>query len=184
MGSAARATAYLTYDFKLLGLARRAFVTPRPATRRRPISACRCSTCSTAAACWRRRGLRPGRSTVFLDNLLSQGKIKPMVVVMPYGSVAGGDQPQGPGGPAAPAQPNRGGHGGGGFENDLLNEVRPMVEAKFHVLNDREHRAIAGLSMGADQAATIGLGHLESLQRDRGVQRQRASSWAATPPRS
>jgi enterochelin esterase-like enzyme len=75
--------------------------------------------------------------------------------------VAGGDQPQGPGTRPA-AQPARGGRGGGGgFENDLLNDLKPLIEEKFHVLTDRDHRAIAGLSMGADQAATIGLGHLD-----------------------
>jgi enterochelin esterase-like enzyme len=151
----------LTYDSKSLGLARRAFVYTPPGYEETPDQRLPVLYLLHGSGLLEEAWVETGQVNLILDNLLSQGKIKPMVVVMPYGSVAGGDQPQGPGGPAAPAQPNRGGRGGGGFENDLLNEVRPMVEAKFHVLNDREHRAIAGLSMGADQAATIGLGHLD-----------------------
>ena len=48
-----------------------------------------------------------------------------------------------------------------GFENDLLKDIIPYVEAHYPVQADREHRAIAGLSMGGGQALTIGLRHLE-----------------------
>ena len=48
-----------------------------------------------------------------------------------------------------------------GFENDLLKDVIPYVESHYHVKADREHRAIAGLSMGGGQALTIGLRHLD-----------------------
>lgn len=48
-----------------------------------------------------------------------------------------------------------------GFENDLLKDVIPFVESHYPVLADREHRAIAGLSMGGGQALTIGLRHLD-----------------------
>ncbi len=48
-----------------------------------------------------------------------------------------------------------------GFENDLLKDVIPYVESHYPVLADREHRAIAGLSMGGGQALTIGLRHLD-----------------------
>ncbi len=46
-----------------------------------------------------------------------------------------------------------------GFENDLLKDIIPFVESHYPVLADREHRAIAGLSMGGGQALTIGLRH-------------------------
>src|SRR6516225_6410735 len=49
------------------------------------------------------------------------------------------------------------------FENDLLKDVIPYVESHYPVLADREHRAIAGLSMGAGQSLTIGLKHLDSF---------------------
>jgi len=46
-----------------------------------------------------------------------------------------------------------------GFENDLLKDIIPFAESHYPVLADREHRAIAGLSMGGGQALTIGLRH-------------------------
>jgi enterochelin esterase-like enzyme len=48
-----------------------------------------------------------------------------------------------------------------GFENDLLKDIIPYVESHYPVQPDREHRAIAGLSMGGGQALTIGLRHLD-----------------------
>ncbi len=48
-----------------------------------------------------------------------------------------------------------------GFENDLLKDIIPYVESHYPVLADRDHRAIAGLSMGGGQALTIGLRHLD-----------------------
>jgi enterochelin esterase-like enzyme len=48
-----------------------------------------------------------------------------------------------------------------GFQNDLLKDVIPYVESHYPVQADREHRAIAGLSMGGGQALTIGLRHLD-----------------------
>jgi enterochelin esterase family protein len=43
------------------------------------------------------------------------------------------------------------------FQEALLTEVLPQVEANYHVARDREHRAIAGLSMGGQESLTIGL---------------------------
>jgi enterochelin esterase-like enzyme len=48
-----------------------------------------------------------------------------------------------------------------GFENDLLKDIIPYVESHYPVQADREHRAIAGLSMGGGQALSIGLRHLD-----------------------
>jgi enterochelin esterase-like enzyme len=50
-----------------------------------------------------------------------------------------------------------------GFENDLLKDIIPYIESHYPVLADREHRAIAGLSMGGGQALTIGLRHLNDF---------------------
>ena len=66
-----------------------------------------------------------------------------------------------------PAPPGQGGRQRGlgdfvsGFENDLLKDIIPYVESHYPVLADREHRAIAGLSMGGGQALTVGLRHLD-----------------------
>jgi enterochelin esterase-like enzyme len=64
--------------------------------------------------------------------------------------------------PSAPGGRQRGfGDFVRGFENDLLKDIIPYVESHYPVLADREHRAIAGLSMGGGQALTIGLRHLD-----------------------
>ncbi len=68
-----------------------------------------------------------------------------------------------------PAPRAQGGRGRGpgnfvsGFENDLLKDIIPYIESHYPVLTDREHRAIAGLSMGGGQALTIGLRHLDQF---------------------
>jgi enterochelin esterase-like enzyme len=64
--------------------------------------------------------------------------------------------------PGAPGGRQRGlGNFVSGFENDLLKDIIPYVESHYPVQADREHRAIAGLSMGGGQALTIGLRHLD-----------------------
>lgn len=94
-----------------------------------------------------------GRANYILDNLLAQGKIKPMVVVMPLGYgdlnyVLTTESRRDP--TKAADQYKR-------FQQALLTEVLPRVEAAYHVARDREHRAIAGLSMGGQESLTIGL---------------------------
>ena len=96
-----------------------------------------------------------GRANVIMDNLLADGKIKPMIVVMPYGHIPREIKPA----PAAPAGPGD----GAAIEKELLTGVKPIVESKYRVLADRQHRAIAGLSMGAGQSMSIGLHNLDQF---------------------
>jgi|SRR5712671_5223745 len=100
-----------------------------------------------------------GKAHVILDNLLADGKIKPMVVVMPFGyafaRAAGGAR-----GDAAENKQQR-----EGFMRDFLEDVMPMVDATYRVYADRDHRAIAGLSLGGAQALAIGLTHTELFSR-------------------
>jgi enterochelin esterase-like enzyme len=49
------------------------------------------------------------------------------------------------------------------FEKDLLNDLIPFIEKKYPVIADREHRAIAGLSMGGGQSLNFGLGNLDKF---------------------
>jgi enterochelin esterase-like enzyme len=49
------------------------------------------------------------------------------------------------------------------FEEDLLKDVIPYIEAHYPAQADREHRAVAGLSMGGGQALTIGLKRLDTF---------------------
>jgi enterochelin esterase family protein len=96
-----------------------------------------------------------GRANVIMDNLLADGQVKPMIVVMPYGHVPREIKT------AAPAAPVN--NDPMAIEKELLTAVKPLVEAKYRVLTDRGHRAIGGLSMGAGQSASIGLRHLDQF---------------------
>lgn len=95
-----------------------------------------------------------GRANVILDNLLADGKIKPMIVVMPYGHVPREIKSAAP----APAQNDP-----AAIEKELLMAVNPLVETNYRVLADRNHRAIGGLSMGAAQSLSIGLHNLDQF---------------------
>lgn len=92
---------------------------------------------------------------VLLDNLIADGKAVPMIIVMPNGRAQKDDR-AGPNAMAtAPAFAT--------FERDLLDDVIPAIEARYSVQADREHRALAGLSMGGGQSLNFGLGHLDTF---------------------
>jgi enterochelin esterase-like enzyme len=99
---------------------------------------------------------RQGHANFILDNLIAEGKAKPMIVVMEKGyAVKAGEAP-------APTGPGRG-FGGGAFQDVVLQDLIPMIDATYRTLADRDHRAIAGLSMGGGQAQQIGLTHLDTF---------------------
>jgi enterochelin esterase-like enzyme len=109
---------------------------------------------------------RYGRANEILDNLLAEGAIEPFVVVMPlgYGGAAINGDGVGVGGPAR--RPGRGAQAGPDlYEQDLLRDVIPLVDAKYRTIADRRSRAIVGFSMGGGQAARIGLGNLDTFSR-------------------
>jgi enterochelin esterase-like enzyme len=108
-----------------------------------------------------------GRANNILDNLIAEGKAKPMVVVMPLGhtitsfyagpaKAALTDLAQtagrGAGGPAAPVAPAV----LTPFAKDLLEDVMPLVEKTYKVSTKPDDRAIGGLSMGVGQTLNIG----------------------------
>lgn len=86
-----------------------------------------------------------GRANFILDNLLAEGKMKPMVVVMPAGHVPGKGLAMGAGPDQDP------------FAKDFLSDIIPYVEKNYRVSARREHRALAGLSMGGIQTMNIAL---------------------------
>jgi len=90
-----------------------------------------------------------------LDNLLADGKIQPMVVVMPNGRAQVNDRAEGNVFASAPAFAN--------FENDMFKDVIPTIESRYSVYTNRENRALAGLSMGGGQSLNFGLGHLDAF---------------------
>jgi enterochelin esterase-like enzyme len=95
------------------------------------------------------------KPNIILDNLLAEGKITPMIVVMPNGRAQKNDRAEGNVFRSAPAF--------AAFEQDLLKDVIPAIEARYSVQADREHRALAGLSMGGGQALNFGLAHLDTF---------------------
>lgn len=95
---------------------------------------------------------RFGAITV-LDNLYAQKQIVPMIVVLPNGRAQKNDRAEGDVFKSAPAFET--------FTRDLLEDLIPFIESKYSVYTDREHRALAGLSMGGGQALNIGLTHTD-----------------------
>ena len=101
-----------------------------------------------------------GRANVIMDNLIAEGKAKPMIVVMTLGYGA--------------PEILRGGFGAfrntelrdrnfGKFTEALLTEVVPRVESAYLVNKNRNSRAIAGLSMGGSESLLTGLNHLDTF---------------------
>ena len=102
-----------------------------------------------------------GRANVILDNLIVQGKVKPMIVVMPLGYGTMEMIRVGWGGifnhPEVREQNLM------KFSNALLGEVMPRVASEYHVINDRNSHAIAGLSMGGSESLMTGLNNIEQF---------------------
>ena len=92
---------------------------------------------------------------VLLDNLLADGKVVPMLIVMPNGRAQANDRAEGNVFASAPAFAK--------FEDDLLQDVIPTIESRYSAQADREKRALAGLSMGGAQSLNFGLGHLDTF---------------------
>jgi enterochelin esterase-like enzyme len=87
------------------------------------------------------------------DNLIADGKAVPMIVVMPNGRAQKNDRAEGNVMASAPAFAV--------FEGDLLSDVIPAIESRYRVQPDREHRALAGLSMGGGQTLNFGFGNMD-----------------------
>lgn len=92
-----------------------------------------------------------GHANLILDNLIAEGKAEPMIIVMENGYAykpedlekAGENRPR------------------SSFEEVLIEEVIPQIDKKFRTIANGEHRAIAGLSMGASQTMSIIMNNLD-----------------------
>lgn len=78
-----------------------------------------------------------GRANLIADNLISQGKAVPMIIVMPYANVM-------------PSPWEK-------FTVDMMNDIIPFIESNYPVLTDSDHRAVAGFSVGGGQTLNIGI---------------------------
>lgn len=101
--------------------------------------------------------LNGGSPQVILDNLYNEKKIQPMIVVLPNGRAMKDDRAAGNVFDSVKVQAFA------TFEKDLLNDLIPFIEKKYPVYADREHRAVAGLSMGGGQSLNFGLGNLDTF---------------------
>jgi enterochelin esterase-like enzyme len=110
-----------------------------------------------------------GRANLILDNLIAEGKTRPMIIVNPLGyarqgvglapEIAGTPAP-GAGLTAQPGIPAQ----TVGFAHDLLHDVIPYVEGKFRTLPGAENRALGGLSMGGGHTVQIGFNNTDTFR--------------------
>ena len=99
-----------------------------------------------------------GRADVIIDNLLAQKKAVPMIIVMDKGyAMKPGEEPPQPPTQGRPFRLSR------TFEEVVINDLIPAVDRTFRTLTDRDHRAMAGLSMGGMQTFQITLAHLDKF---------------------
>jgi len=115
-----------------------------------------------------------GRANLILDNLIADGKLKPLVIVMPYGYAYPPTSPLAEGPDAMKRQRDD-------FSRDLIEDLIRFVQANYRVHADRDHRAIAGLSLGGGQALGIGLSHTDVFSRVAGFS---AALGAVTSPQA
>jgi len=102
-----------------------------------------------------------GRANIIFDNLIAQGKAKPMIVVMPLGY--GTMEPIRVGWGGIMSNPDVRERSFLRFRDALLTEVMPKVENEYRVIQDRNSRAIAGLSMGGAESLRTGLNALDKF---------------------
>ena len=109
-----------------------------------------------------------GVPNIIMDNLYADGKVADMIVVMPNGRAAKDDS-------------RAGGYGSAGafgeFDKDLIGSLIPYIEKNFSVYTDKDHRAIAGLSMGGGQSLNFGLGNMDKFGK-----RTSSCGWYAVAP--
>ncbi len=108
--------------------------------------------------------IRQGRANFILDNLIAAGECKPMIIVMAYGYARRAGQPDEdmtdvPFGSAKMMKAMQ--EMTDAFEDDVTQTLIPFIDSTFRTLPDRDHRAMAGLSMGGMQTFQITLNHLD-----------------------
>jgi enterochelin esterase-like enzyme len=94
---------------------------------------------------------KQGKANLILDNLIAEGKALPMIVVMEQGYAW------------KPGEAAAGRRGNESFGEVVIRDLIPMIDSTYRTIANRKHRAIAGLSMGAGQALSIGLANLDQF---------------------
>lgn len=98
-----------------------------------------------------------GVPNIIMDNLYAKKMAEPMIIVMPNGRALPNDKAEG--NVYSPEMQQ----GFVNFEKDLLVDLIPFIEGKYSTYTDKNHRAIAGLSMGGGQSLNFGLGNLDKF---------------------
>jgi enterochelin esterase-like enzyme len=107
---------------------------------------------------------RQGRANFILDNLIASGKAKPMIIVMAngYARRAGQPAPDVAGKPfSSPERRKAMQDMMSAFEDDMTQALIPFIDSTFRTVSDRDHRAMAGLSMGGMQTFHVTFDHLD-----------------------
>lgn len=107
--------------------------------------------------------IREGRANVILDNLIAAGRAEPMIVVMAngYARRAGESPPRTAPAVGSPQMWQAMQRMTETFEDDMTQALIPVIDRTFRTLTDRDHRAMAGLSLGGMQTFHIALRHLD-----------------------
>ncbi|WP_345240177.1 alpha/beta hydrolase-fold protein [Nibrella saemangeumensis] len=107
-----------------------------------------------------------GKTNLILDNLIAEGKAKPMIIVMPYGNIAarvaeqkGGAKPADPTGRDNPDAVKR----ANDFATDLVSNVIPYIEKSYRTIPNRDNRAIGGFSRGGGQTLRTAFSHMDKF---------------------
>jgi len=107
-----------------------------------------------------------GKANLILDNLIAEGKAKPMIIVMPYGNIEariaeqkGGLKPADPAGRESEEAIAR----SKTFERDLVDNLIPYIEKNYRVIANSENRAIGGFSRGGGQTLRTGFGNMDKF---------------------
>ncbi len=107
-----------------------------------------------------------GRTNLILDNLIAEGRAKPMIIVMPYGNPMARIAEQ-QGKPKPADLMSRDGEDAIRraklFETDLVNHVIPYVEKNYRAISNRDSRAIGGFSRGGGQTLRTAFGNMDKF---------------------
>lgn len=105
---------------------------------------------------------KQGRANFILDNLIAEGKAKPMIIVMDRGyATRAGKLPVRTFAPGAKPQDFH--EAFRAFEDVVINDLIPAIDSSYRTIPDKEHRAMAGLSMGGMQTLFIAPHHLDTF---------------------
>jgi len=107
-----------------------------------------------------------GKANLILDNLIAEGKAKPMIIVMPYGNVEGriaeqkgGIKPADPAGRESEEAVTR----ALAFSNDLTKNMIPYIDKNYRVLPGKDNRAIGGFSRGGGETLRTAFGNMDKF---------------------